>query len=273
MAPLEGKVAFITGVARGQGRSHAVRLAEDGADIIGVDLCSSVPTVPYALADAKDLEITTKLVADTGRRMIGRVADVRDSDELAAVLAKGVEIFGRVDIVCANAGICSFGELSQTHAAWSDSIDIMLTGTFNTVEVAKQQMIDQSDGGSIVLTSSTAGLRGISPGTPGVHGYGAAKHGIVGLMRDYANELAPHRIRVNTVHPTGCATPMVVNEPFEKYVAETATPDLLARLRNAFPVELIEPQDVSNAIAWLVSDQARYVTGATIPVDAGFLVR
>ena len=195
---LEGKVAFITGAARGQGRSHAIRLAQEGADIIAVDLC----------------------------RQIGSVE------------------------------------------AWQDVIDVNLTGVFNTVETAIPSMIERGQGGAIVLTSSTAGINGIGGASRGGLGYTASKHGVVGLMRSYANTLAPHSIRVNSVHPTGVRTPMVVNEVMQQFLE--SDPAMGQAMANALPVDMVEPVDISNAILWLVSDDGRYVTGITVPVDAGF---
>jgi len=258
MGSLDGKVAFITGVARGQGRSHAVRLAEEGADIIGVDLCEQVPTVRYKMSTEADLQETERLVAATGRRMLARKADVRDLDALKDTVAAGVEQFGRLDTIIANAGIL-IGKYDEADSAatFRDQIDI------------------------IVITSSIAGLKGAVTGAgAGTLGYAAAKHGVVGLMRKYANLLAPERIRVNTVHPTGVDTPMLAEFPaeyaeFTEQVLDRLPPGDAMRhsLGNPMPVEVIEAVDVSNAIVWLVSDAARYVTGVTLPVDAGFLNR
>jgi SDR family mycofactocin-dependent oxidoreductase len=276
MGKLDGKVAFVTGAARGQGRSHAVRLAEEGADIIAVDLCDQIETVMYEMPTEADLAGTVKLVEDTGRRIVAGRGDVRERDVLARILGQGLAEFGRLDIVVANAGIMPvMGEPSAADAAWYDAINVMLTGVFLTIEVCLPTLIDQHNGGSIVITSSTAGLKGLAPNprvaTAGLLGYIAAKHGVVGLMRAYANALAADGIRVNTVHPTGVNTPMVVNEHFMNWATEE--PDIGASFQNALPVQLVEPLDVSNAIAWLCSDDARYVTGVTLPVDAGFLVR
>jgi SDR family mycofactocin-dependent oxidoreductase len=264
---LAGKVAFITGAARGQGRSHAVRLAQEGADIIAVDICAQIDTVPYPLATPEDLAETVKEVEALGRRIVARQADVRDEIGLRAALEEGVAELGPADIVLANAGIAPMST-HETHDAWRDVIDVNLTGVFNTVEAAIPSMIERDQGGAIVLISSTAGINGIGGPTRGGLGYTAAKHGIVGLMRSYANNLAPHRIRVNSVHPTGVRTPMVVNEAMQEFLAQD--PSLSSSLANALPVGMVEPVDVSNAIRWLVSDDARYVTGIMVPVDAGF---
>ncbi|WP_158166881.1 mycofactocin-coupled SDR family oxidoreductase [Mycolicibacterium smegmatis] len=268
-APLSGKVTFITGAARGQGRAEAVRLAADGADIIAVDLCAQIASVPYPLATPDDLATTAELVEKAGGRVVTRQADVRDEPELAAALAAGLDEFGRLDIVVANAGIAP---MLSGPEGWRDVIDVNLTGVHHTVEVAIPTLVEQGDGGAIVLISSVAGLVGIGGGDRGSLGYTAAKHGIVGLMRAYANHLAPHSIRVNSVHPTGVDTPMIDNEFTRGWLAhiteETGRP---VDMGNALPVQAIDADDVANAVAWLVSDQARYVTGVTLPVDAGIV--
>jgi SDR family mycofactocin-dependent oxidoreductase len=266
---LEGKVAFITGAARGQGRSHAVRLAQEGADIIAVDLCAPIGTVPYPLATPDDLAQTVKEVEEAGRRIVAREADVRDAAGLAAALEAGVAELGPVDIVLANAGIAPM--VDPDVQAWHDVIGVNLTGVFHTVQAAYPSMIKRGEGGSIVLTSSIAGLTGIGGPMPGGLGYTAAKHGLVGLMRSYANFLAPHRIRVNSVHPTGVRTPMIVNDFMTQFLGEDA--QMSNPVANALPVDMVEPADVSNAIVWLVSDEGRYITGITLPVDAGFTVK
>jgi SDR family mycofactocin-dependent oxidoreductase len=264
---LEGKVAFITGAARGQGRSHAIRLAAEGASIIAVDICAQIGTVPYPMATAEDLAETVKEVEALDRRIVARQADVRDEAGLRAAFDAGVAELGPVDIVLANAGIAPMS-LHETHDAWQDVIDVNLTGVFNTVEIAIPSMIQRGQGGAIVLISSTAGNNGIGGPTRGGRGYTASKHGVVGLMRSYANSLAPHRIRVTSVHPTGVRTPMAVNEAMQEFVA--ADPSMSDAFANALPVDMVESIDISNAIAWLVSDDARYVTGIILPVDAGF---
>jgi SDR family mycofactocin-dependent oxidoreductase len=264
---LEGKVVFITGAARGQGRSHAVRLAQEGADIIAVDICRQIDSVDYPMATPEDLDQTVKEVEALDRRIVARQADVRDEAGLKAAFDAGVAELGPVDIVLANAGIAPMS-MHEIHQAWQDVIDVNLTGVFNTVETAIPSMIERGQGGAIVLTSSTAGINGIGGPTRGGLGYTAAKHGVVGLMRSYANTLAPHNIRVNSVHPTGVRTPMIVNDVMAEFLA--ADPSLSNAMANALPVDIVEPVDISNAILWLVSDDARYVTGVTLPVDAGF---
>lgn len=264
--PLEGKTAFITGAARGQGRAYAVRLAADGANVIAVDLCGQIHSVPYPMGTAEDLAHTVKLVEDTGSRIVARPADVRDRDALDAALRAGLDEFGRLDIVVANAGIAPM----KSPDGWRDVIDVNLTGAYHTIDVAAPSMIEHGEGGSIVLISSAAGLAGFGSADAGSIGYTAAKHGMVGLMRLYANLLAPHNIRVNSVHPSAVHTPMVDNEFIRSWLAELAAESgSAAGTGNALPVQIMQADDIANAVAWLVSDQARYVTGVTLPVDAG----
>lgn len=268
-APLAGKVAFITGAARGQGRAEALRLAADGADIIAIDLCDQIESVPYPLATPDDLAATVKLVEDAGGRIVASQADVRDEEALRAALQAGVDQLGRLDIVVANAGIAP---MQSGPDGWRDVIDVNLTGVHHTVEAAIPLMVEQGDGGSIVLISSAAGLIGVGGGDRGSLGYTAAKHGVVGLMRAYANFLAPHSIRVNSIHPTGVDTPMINNE-FTRDWLRHISEELNAPtdFGNALPVQVVQAEDIANAVAWLVSDQARYVTGVTLPVDAGIV--
>ncbi|MDN5920198.1 MAG: mycofactocin-coupled SDR family oxidoreductase [Pseudonocardia sp.] len=270
---LEGKVAFITGAARGQGRSHAVRLAEEGANIIAVDIAKQIDSVPYPMATPQDLAQTAKEVEELDRRIVTRQADVRDFGALKAAVDEGVAELGPVDIIVANAGIAPQSAQEDDHIrAFDDVIAVNLAGVRHTVHAAVQYLIDRGNGGAIVLTSSTQGLTGRGGnGSGGMDGYVAAKHGVVGLMRSYANWLAPHRIRVNSVHPTGVNTPMIVNEAMQEFLS--SSPDIGNALTNLLPVDMVEARDISNAIAWLVSDEARYVTGVTLPVDAGFTVK
>ena len=268
MGALDGKVAFITGAARGQGRAHAVTLASAGADIIAVDLCEQIASVPYPLATPEDLADTVKLVEDTGARIVARNVDVRDRAALKAALAEGITELGRLDIVIANAGIAPM----MGENAWQDVIDVNLTGVYHTVDVAMRPLIKQGDGGAIVLTSSVAGLVGIGAPIAGSLGYTASKHGIVGLMRAYANFLAQYKIRVNSVHPAGVDTPMIDNDFTRSWLEgmaqqEHGGPDM----SNALPVEVLQVEDIANAVLWLVCDAARYVTGVALPVDAGFV--
>jgi (+)-trans-carveol dehydrogenase len=268
---VEGKVAFITGAARGQGRSHAIRLAEEGADIIAVDICQQLDTVPYAMATAEDLAETVKQVEALDRRIVATQADVRDYGALKTAVDAGVAELGRLDIVCANAGIFSFSTEGVDEASWKDMIDVNLTGVWHTTKVAVPHLIEGGRGGSIVLTSSTAGLMGF----PNFAHYVAAKHGVVGLMRTLALELAPHMIRVNSIHPTSVDTDMIHN----KATYDLFAPDLdnptkeqvgeRFQALNALPIMWVEPRDISNAVLFLASDEGRYITGVTLPVDAG----
>ena len=266
--PLTGKVALITGAARGQGRAHALRLAADGAAIIAIDLCDQIASVPYPLATPDDLAATVKLVEDAGARIVARQGDVRDPASLTAALRAGINEFGRLDIVVANAGIAP---MQAGADGWRDVIDVNLTGVHHTIEATIPTLIEQGDGGSIVLISSAAGLAGVGSPDAGSIGYAAAKHGLVGLMRVYANQLAPHSIRVNTVHPAGVDTPMINNEFIRSWLTQLGESGAAQDLGNALPVSVLQPEDIANAVAWLVSDQARYITGITLPVDAGYL--
>ncbi len=272
MGSLDGKVAFITGVARGQGRSHAVRLAAEGASIIGADICADIASNGYPMASRAELDETVALVEAKGGKMIASVADVRDFHALKAAVDDGVEQFGRLDIVLANAGIATmaFRELTidEELEQWTDVVDVNLVGAFHTAKAAIPHLIAGQRGGSIVFTSSTAGLKGFGGLQGGGLGYAASKHGIVGLMRTLANALAPHNIRVNTVHPTAVRTMMAVNPAMVAFLENY--PDGGPHLQNPLPVDMLEPEDVSAAIAYLVSDDAKYVTGVTFPVDAGF---
>jgi SDR family mycofactocin-dependent oxidoreductase len=270
MKTLEGKVAFITGAARGQGRAHAVKLASEGADIIAIDLCDQIATVLYPMATPDDMAETVELVRQTGAQIVARQADVRDAAALAATLTEGIDALGRLDIVIANAGIAPM----TSDNGWQDVIDVNLTGVYNTVATSAPVLVDQADGGSIVLISSSAGLVGTGTAAAGSIGYTAAKHGVVGLMRVYANLLAPHSIRVNSVHPGGVDTPMINNDFTREWLqAMSASGNQRGRsLSNAMPVDVLEPVDIAEAVHWLVSDAARYITGVTLPVDAGFVV-
>ncbi|MEI4274232.1 mycofactocin-coupled SDR family oxidoreductase [Klenkia sp. LSe6-5] len=274
MGKLEGKVAFITGAARGQGRSHAVRLAQEGADIIAVDLCQQMGTVGYPLATEEDLAETVRQVEALDRRIIASVADVRDSAAVKGAVDDGVAQLGRLDIVLANAGIASFAPVEDlTDDDWDEMIGVNLTGVFKTVRAAVPHIRAGGRGGSIVLTSSTAGIKGLA----NLAHYVAAKHGVVGLMKTFANEFAPDMIRVNSVHPTSVNTDMIHNEetyglfrpdkPKSEVTRDEAAESFKAM--NALPVEWVEPVDISNAVLFLVSDDGRYVTGVQLPVDAG----
>jgi len=266
MGRLDGKVAFITGAARGQGRSHAVRLAQEGADIIAIDVCKQLKAVRYPMSTPEDLEQTVKEVESLGRRIVSREADVRDAPALQKALDEGISQLGGVDIVLANAGIGPGGDTTPDEQ-WDEVVDVNLKGVWNTGRVAIPSMIERGEGGAIVLTSSTGGLVGPGMNYPGTLAYIAAKHGVIGLMRSWANYLAPFSIRVNSVAPTTVRTPMAGGGDIKRILDHS--PHLAASLLNAMPVDAVDPIDISNAIAWLVSDQARYVTGTVVPVDAG----
>ncbi|WP_416062716.1 mycofactocin-coupled SDR family oxidoreductase [Rhodococcus indonesiensis] len=274
MGRLEGKVAFITGAARGQGRSHAVRLAEEGASVVAMDICGQIPTVFYPMATSDDLAETERQVKEAGGSIVTSIGDVRNIEDVQRAYDAGIAQFGKVDIVLPNAGIMPVIGPGEQRRAWHDAIDTMLTGVWHVLEVTVPHLVERGEGGSIIITSSAAGLTSIGLNTfPGQVGYSAAKHGVVGLMRIYAKQLAPHSIRVNTVHPTGVNTPMVANAEYGEFV--NSHPEVAAdeSYKNPMPVELIEAVDISNAIVYLASDEARYVTGVTFPVDAGYNIR
>ncbi|HEY0247949.1 MAG TPA: mycofactocin-coupled SDR family oxidoreductase [Gryllotalpicola sp.] len=268
---VEGKVAFITGAARGQGRSHALRLAQEGADIIAVDLVGQIDTVPYAMSTPDDLAETVRQVEALDRRIVATQADVRDFDALKGAVDDGVAQLGKLDVVSANAGIFSFGTLEElSDAVWKDMIDVNLTGVWHAIK-ASIPHLRANGGGSVILTSSDAGLFAF----PNIGHYVSAKHGVVGLMKTAALELAGDNIRVNSIHPTNVDTDMIQNEtayrlflpdvehPTRAQFAEAAKP------MNALPIPWVEAVDISNAVLWLASDEARYVTGVELPVDAG----
>jgi SDR family mycofactocin-dependent oxidoreductase len=268
---LKGKVALITGAARGIGRAQAVRFAQEGADIIALDICGPVDTVVTPAAAPADLEETARLVAEAGGHTIADVVDVRDTDAVQAATDRAVDRLGGLDVVCATAGITSRAmatDLSEN--AWQTMLDVNLTGVWCTCRATAPHLIDRG-AGSMILTSSIAGMRGLV----GVAHYTAAKHGVVGLMRSLAKELAPHNIRVNTVHPTNVDTPMIQNDhvrgafrPDLDYVTREQFADA-ARSMNMLAIPWVEPVDVANACLFLASDEARYITAVTLPVDAG----
>lgn len=270
----EGQVVFISGVARGQGRNHAVRFAAEGAQIVGFDLCHDLEHAPYPLATEDDLAETVRLVEQAGGAMHAEVADVREWDAVKRVAKAGLERFGRIDVVLANAG--TYAPMPVQFVApdsWNETIDVNLTGVFHTVKAGIRSMVERNEGGAVVITSSTAGLKGFY----GAPAYNAAKHGVVGLMRSLALELAPNQIRVNSVHPTSVGTPMILNDVFPKLVRmdlpDAGVDDAAEFLRTMQPMDVpwIDPDDVSNVVLFLASDEARYVTGTTLPVDAGAL--
>jgi SDR family mycofactocin-dependent oxidoreductase len=267
---LEGKVALITGAARGQGRSHALRLARDGADIIAADICAPLATTGYPLATRDDLARTVAEVEALDRRIVATVADVRDAAALEAAVADGVAQLGGLDIVLANAGIGMADPAAPKADAFREQLEVNLVGVWNTVHAAVPAMIEAGQGGSIVVTSSVMGLSGrAGGGDAGTEGYVAAKHAVIGLVRSWARWLAPNKIRVNSLLPSGVRTPMIVNEAVEAMFPDP--PEHGSDVGNLLDVLMLEPEDISNAVAWLVSDDARYVTGVALPVDAGFL--
>lgn len=271
MGRVENKIAFVTGAARGQGRSHAVRLAEEGADIIAVDLCAPVTTTDYAMATEADLEETAELVRSLGQRVLTRVVDIRNQNQLDVAVADGVSAFGRIDIAVANAGIVSWAPVQDlTDAQWTEMIDINLTGTWRTLKAVVPAMLN-AGGGSIVITNSGAGISGPN----NLAHYASAKHGLVGLMRSASNELSPRGIRINSVHPSQVDTPMIMHESlFGLFRPDLENPgredivDISSRL-HTIPVPWVDPIDVSHAVLFLASDEARYITGVSLPVDAG----
>ena len=274
---LQGKVVFITGAARGQGRSHAVRFAEEGADVIGIDICADIPHIGYPLATRADLDETVAAVEKLDRRMIAGVADVRDRGSMKRILDEGVSELGRLDFVLANAGIMpAFGEDASEPRAWQDTLDVLLTGVMNTVELTYPRLIEQGEGGAIVITSSMAAvqpsMRTEAAKNMGSLGYAAAKEALVNLMRNYASILAEHRIRVNAIQPTGVNTPMIHNAAVQELLTTKTQQDGLT-LVNAIPVYAVEPVDISNAMLFLCSEEARYITGSAIRVDAGANLR
>ena len=263
-----GKVALVTGAARGQGRSHALRLASEGADILAVDVCAPLDHISYATATPDDLATTARLVTEAGGRVVTAEVDVRDVAGLAAAVAEGAATLGGLDIAVANAGVCSIQRWDEvTPELWDTVIGINLTGVWNTCTAAIPHLLERG-GGSMILISSTAGLKGQPFLTP----YVASKHGLVGIMRSLSNELAARHVRVNSLHPTGVDTPMLngmtgLTERIE------ASPDVGSLFLNSLPVDLVQPEDVSNAVLFLASDEARYVTGLTMTVDAGASAR
>jgi SDR family mycofactocin-dependent oxidoreductase len=270
---VEGKVALVTGAAQGQGRSHAVRLAEEGADIIAVDICNHIDSVPYPQGTEAGLAETVRAVEALGRRAVGLKADVRDYDQIVRATADGVKELGRLDIVSAGAGILNFGLLEELEdAQWDDLMDVNLKGVWHTAKAAIPYL-RKAGGGSIVLTGSTTATLGM----PGIGHYVAAKHGVVGLAKTLAIELGNDKIRVNTVNPTNVKTDMLMNESvFARFAPDLAPEDrtlenLMPRFKAPHVLDIgwIDPVDVSNAVLWLASEESRYVTGTSITIDAG----
>jgi SDR family mycofactocin-dependent oxidoreductase len=274
---VEGKVAFVSGAARGQGRSHAVRLAQEGADIIAIDICKPIDNAPYPPSSADDLAKTADLVKNHGRRIVTAEADVRDYDALKSALDSGVEQLGRLDVIVANAGIGNGGnrldKLSEN--LWRDMIDINLGGVWHTVKAGVPHLISGARCGSVVLTSSVGGHKAY----PHTGHYCAAKHGVIGLMRAFAVELGQYSFRVNSVLPTQVNTPMVMNDiTFRLFRPDLPNPGPddfapISQMMHTLPVPWVEPVDISNAVLFLASDESLYITGVSLPVDAGSLLK
>jgi SDR family mycofactocin-dependent oxidoreductase len=276
MGRVQGKVAFITGAARGQGRSHAVRLAEEGADIIAVDLCRDIETIKYRMATPDDLKETVRLVEAQGQRIVAVQADVREKAELASALDQGLGELGRLDVVVAQAGIAGM-KGDPPLQAWSDVIDTNLVGSINAIQVALPHL---GEGASVIATASTAALMNVVPmqqvGTdPGGVAYMTAKRMLSQYVHDLARELAPRKIRANVVHPTNCNTDMLRSDPmYRSFRPDLENPTwddavLAFPVQQAMPIAYIEPVDISNAVLFLASDEARYITGMQLRVDAG----
>jgi SDR family mycofactocin-dependent oxidoreductase len=274
---VEGKVAFVSGAARGQGRSHAVRLAQEGADIIAIDICQPIDNVPYPASTPDDLAKTAELVKNHGRRIVAAQADVRDYDTLKSALDSGVEQLGRLDVIVANAGIGNGGNRLDKlpDNLWRDMIDINLSSVWHTVKAGVPHLLSGGRGGSVVLTSSVGGRKAY----PHTGHYCAAKHGVIGLMRAFAVELGPHNIRVNSVLPTQVNTPMVMNDvTFRLFRPDLPNPGpddftSISQTMHTLPVPWVEPVDISNAVLFFASDESRYITGVSLPVDAGSLLK
>jgi SDR family mycofactocin-dependent oxidoreductase len=265
---LAGRVALVTGAARGQGRSHAVRLAAEGADVIALDLCAPVATLDYETATPDDLATTARLVTEAGGRIATAAVDVRDAAGMESAVADGVAELGRLDVVVANAGVCAIRRWDEVEPdLWDTVVGINLTGVWNTCVASLPHLVG-TGGGSMILISSTAGLKG----QPFLTAYVAAKHGVVGIMRSLANELASKHIRVNSLHPTGVDTPMLnAMGGLTERIADD--PQVGSLFKNSLPVDLVTSDDISDAVVFLASDESRFVTGLTMTVDAGAAAR
>jgi SDR family mycofactocin-dependent oxidoreductase len=276
MGSLDGKVAVISGAARGQGRSHAVRLAQEGADIIALDICRDIASIDYPNATPDDLRETVKLVEGVGRRVLASEVDVRDAAAVQRAVDAGHAALGRIDIVLANAGIVRLGDdPDDTPQLWQDILQTNLTGAWHLVRAAVPHLRAGGRGGVIVFTGSTAGVRPTANEHVGALAYTASKWGIVGMTKQLAATLAKDSIRVNAVHPTGVASGMTMNAAMAAVAEEAMRSggEGLAAMQNAMPVQILQPEDISDAVAFLVSDQAKWITGVSLPVDAGFSVR
>jgi SDR family mycofactocin-dependent oxidoreductase len=271
MGDLANSVAVVTGAARGQGRSHAVAMAAEGADIIAIDRCADIESIPYPLATKADLNETVELVRATGRRAVPVIADVRDLAELQTGVQAGIDELGEVDVVVANAGVVAIGRKDPAdEQLYRDIVDTNLNGVWHTIAATVPSIIRKGKGGSIILISSVSGMVGRGgDGSAAMFAYTASKHGVVGLMRSAANAYAAQSIRVNSVHPTGVMTPMTIND----YMMEVMQDNLSTLAGNLLPIPCVEAEDVTNAVVWLASPKARYVTGMAMPVDAGHVVK
>jgi SDR family mycofactocin-dependent oxidoreductase len=272
----DGRVAFITGAARGQGRSHAVRFAEEGADIIAVDLCDQLDSVAYPMPTREDLDETVNHVEKTGRRIIAEQADVRDFDRLNEVVANGVAELGRLDFVLANAGIFpAAGEQRLDISAFVDAVDVNLKGVYFTIEAALPSLLRHGDGGVIVITSSAAGFKSVSSNfnsmSHGAAGYTAAKHGVIGVMRHYATTLAEKNIRVNSVHPGGVATPMIINEAMGRLIGED--PEFGKSQQPKLSMPPLDPEVITDMMVYLCGPSGRCLTGVALPMDGGLTLK
>jgi len=270
---VDGKVALVTGAARGQGRSHAIVLAREGAQVIAVDICQQIPSVRYPMSVPADLEETKRLVEQQGQRCLAIEADVRSAHQMEKAIADGIDEFGKIDILVINHGIAHMASWADTtEELWRDAIDTMLSGVWYSVRPAIPHMIENG-GGSIIMISSTAGLKPVATATA----YIAAKHGVLGLMRSLSAQLGEHWIRVNAVLPGNVLSPMVDNDYVLGHFAggrpsaEIADAEFPAQTMNILPIPWVQPQDISNAVLFLASEEARYVTGIAMPVDAGML--
>ncbi|MDP3968302.1 MAG: SDR family oxidoreductase [Nocardioides sp.] len=274
MGRFDGKTAIITGGARGQGRSHALRLAGEGANIAILDIADQVESVAYPMATPEDLAATERDLKDLGADVLAIQCDVRDQAAVEAAVAATEERFGAIDIVLANAGImASYGEKSQEMAAWHDSVDTMLNGVYFLMRAVTPGLIERGRGGAICITGSTSSFRGVAYKpemlNPGQMGYGAAKHGVLALMKNFAMVLGKHGVRVNTVIPAGVSTTMIDNDFFSRDLAGDAPGGWMANVMERGPVE---PEEITHAVAWLCSDEARFVTGQALAVDMGTLL-
>ncbi|MDX1886296.1 mycofactocin-coupled SDR family oxidoreductase [Mycolicibacterium sp. 120270] len=272
----DGKVVFISGAARGQGRSHAVRFAEEGADVIAVDLCGQLDSVAYPMATREDLDETVNLVEKTGRSIIAEQVDVRDFDRLREVVGRGVAEFGRLDFVLANAGIFpAVGPQRFDISSFVDAIDVNLKGVYFTIEAALPALLSHGEGGAIVITSSAAGFKSVSSTfdtmSHGAAGYTAAKHGVIGVMRHYAASLAEKNIRVNSVHPGGVATPMIINEAMGSLVGDQPAFGEAQQPKLSMPP--MEPSEVTDAIVYFCGHSGRHLTGVALPMDGGLTLK